>query len=53
MPMKSRQLLLSLLFVAITQPALSAGQNIYKFTDKSGVAVNYTNVTPTLGGGQR
>lgn len=43
--MKSRQLLLSLLFVAITQPALSAGQNIYKFTDKNGV-VNYTNVKP-------
>lgn len=43
--MKSRYLFLILLLGTIAQPALSAGQNIYKFTDKHGV-VNYTNVKP-------
>ena len=43
--MKSRHLLLSLLLAATAQPAMAAGQNIYKFTDKNGV-VNYTNVKP-------
>lgn len=43
--MNCRPLLLSLALIAFAQPALAAGQNIYKFTDKNGV-VNYTNVRP-------
>jgi soluble lytic murein transglycosylase-like protein len=43
--MNCRPLLLSLSLIAFAQPALAAGQNIYKFTDKNGV-VNYTNVRP-------
>ena len=43
--MNCRPLLLTLALIATAQPALAAGQSIYKFVDKNGV-VNYTNVRP-------